>query len=769
MASLAPIGLARCGLAQPGAKALGLHLQPAQAGRHPADRGPSGHRKHAVRSGARCRLSSLSLACLVSIHLLPRDSSAAENSAAAEAPLQSVTITGRTSRLNVADVAGFAAVPLAQSPYSGSVINLRQLQEASIHSLGDVTRLDASTTDAYNAPGYWGQLAVRGYTLDPRFNFRRDGLPINAETVLATANKQALEVLKGVSGLQAGTSSPGGLVNLVVKRPQGDSSRAQISALDSGEATVALDVSRRLATGLAWRINAEAAHLDPALRNATGRRHLLALAGEAALGATGLLEAEWEQSHQRQPSMPGFSLLGRQLPPARGVNPRTNLNNQAWSLPVEFEGSTGSLRYTHALGAQWQGVAHLMQQRLTTQDRVAFPYGCSAEGNFDVYCSDGSFDLYDFRSEGERRYTTVLELSVQGQLQTGAIKHQLGMGVLASRYKAEFNRQAFNYVGTGSISGKVQLPSDPSLTDENTNRSERSTELRVQDRIELAPATHLWAGLRHTRLERDSARTDGSRATTYTQSVSTPWLGISHDLMPALMPGLMVYANTGQGVESEVAPNRSRYRNAGMALPALKSRQVEVGLKQRLGAVAWNLAAFNIDRPLWSDVGPCDVAGSCERRTNGRQRHRGLEADAEWTAGPVSLRGSALLLTARITNTLDPSQSGLQPTNVPARTLKMQGAYNVLALPGLTLVAFATREGARKVLPDNSVTTPGWTRLDLGARFTTSLAGHAITWRLGVDNVGNERAWKEAPYQFGHAYLYPLPARQWHLFMQTRL
>ena len=706
-------------------------------------------------------ISIIALACMASPH------AHAQTAAAGVTPgiTQIVTITGRASVLNAAGVAGFGDVPLAQSPYSGSVINLRQLQDAGISSLADITRLDASTTDAYNAPGYWGQLAVRGYILDPRFNYRRDGLPINAETVLPTGNKQALEMIKGTSGLQAGTSAPGGLVNLVVKRPQGDISTARLAATESGDVAVAMDLGRTTPAGLAWRINAEAERLDPALRSAKGQRQLLALAAVTSVGTAGLLEAEVERAHQSQPSMPGFSLLGNRLPAAKGIDPRINLNNQPWSLPVVFDGSTGSLRYTHTLGGSWAVVAHAMQQRLKTDDRVAFPFGCSNENDYTRYCSDGSFDFYDYRSEGERRTTDALDLSAGGRVQTGGITHHIGLGVLASRYRARFNRQAYNYVGSGTIEGLAQVASDPALTDENTQRSERSTELRLQDRLQLNAGTSLWLGLRHSRLQRDSVRTDGSRATAYNQAFTTPWLGISHELTA----GLMAYANAGKGIESEVAPNRSRYTNAGAALAALTSRQLELGLKQRHGAVTWNLAAFDIQRPLWSDIGACDVALSCTRQHNGSQRHRGLEADAEWSTGPISLRGSAMLLKARVEGAIDASQNGLQPTNVPARTLKMQAAYSLAHMPGLSLLAFATHEGARKVNPDNSAATPGWTRLDLGARYATRLAGLATTWRLGVDNATNQRAWKEAPFQFGHAYLYPLPARQWHASVQVNL
>ena len=111
-------------------------------------------------------------------------------------PTQTITITG-SSAGNSASVAGFGDVPLARSPFSATVIGTAQLQDAGISSLADITRLDAGITDAYNAPGYWGQVAVRGFTLDNRFNFRRDGLPVNAETVLPTGNKSGLELLKG--------------------------------------------------------------------------------------------------------------------------------------------------------------------------------------------------------------------------------------------------------------------------------------------------------------------------------------------------------------------------------------------------------------------------------------------------------------------------------------------------------------------------------------------------------------------------------------------
>jgi iron complex outermembrane receptor protein len=683
---------------------------------------------------------------------------------------QRITITGSAAP-RAPSVAGFGDdVALARTPLSATVIDQRALRDAGISSLADITRLDAGITDAYNAPGYWNQLAVRGYVLDARYNVHRDGLPINAETVIGPANKQRLEVIKGTSGLQAGTSAPGGLLNLVVKRPRDRVRDASLAWTQDGTVEAAADIGERSAT-FGWRINASGTRLDPPLRASRGERWLGAGAVEWRLGEATLVEAELEASRQSQPSTPGFSLLGNRLPDANDIDPRTNLNNQPWTLPVVMAGRTGSLRVTHTLGesagAPVDLVVHAMRQRLDSDDRIAFPYGCSAESAFDRYCSDGSFDFYDFRSDGERRTSDALDVSLRGRARWGGVTHRLAAGVLFARHEARFNRQAFNFVGTGTIDGTALVPPDPTLTDENTNRDERSAELRMQDAIDLGAHWSLWAGLRHTRLDRKSVRTDGSRATAYAQSFTTPWLAIGH----ALDERTQLYASAGQGIESEVTPNRARYVNAGQSLPALRSRQAEAGVKHDGERLAWRAALFDIRRPVAADFhaddgapsfDDCSDADPCVRRSDGVARHRGLEAEAEWRGDRLALRASALWLQARRRGSSNEAVNGLRPTNVPARSLKMQAAYNVPALPGLALLGFVTHEGERQALPDNTAATPGWTRIDLGARYSHSLGARTLVWRVGVDNIADRRAWKEAPYQFGHAYLYPLAPRTWH-------
>jgi iron complex outermembrane receptor protein len=713
-----------------------------------------------ARSSSFQRSSIAAAAWLVAAHALAQTALAPTP----PAQLDAVTVTGRA--VPAATVSGWGDIPLSKTPLQASVFTSEQLRDIGAQRLSDLVGIDPAVGDAYNSEGYYDFLTVRGYVLDNRFNYRRDGLPINAETAIPLDNKSRIEILKGTSGMQSGTSAPGGLVNYVVKRPLDTPLRsARLEWREPGAVIGAVDLSQRFGTDQAFgvRLNAAAAHLDPMVRNSKGERQLAALAADWRVSADTLLEAEVEWSHRSQPSQPGFSMLGDTVP-APG-DPRLSLNNQPWSLPVVFDATTASLRLQQKLVNDWKFIAHAATQRLRTDDRLAFPFGCTdTDGTYyaDRYCPNGTYDLYDFRSENERRRSDDLDLSLQGKLKTGPVNHTLTTGVLFTRVRNRFQQQAYNYVGTGNVDGTLFTPSDPSLTDENTNRDERSTELYVRDAVAITERLTAWLGLRHTRLNRESVRTDGSRPSSYAKPFTTPWLALSY----AFAPDQLVYASWGRGVESSVAPNRDRYTNANEVFTST-SRQAEVGVKGASEAFEWALTAFDIQQPVVADFGSCDVTNSCTTLLDGTKHHRGVEATGAWHRGAWTLRGGSQWLHARREGSADPSINGKQPFNVPALTLKLQAAYDVAAIPGLNLQSTLQHEGKRMVLPDNSASIPAFTTVNAALRYDTKLAGAQWIWRASIDNLFNKRAWRESPYEFSHVYLYPLAPRTLRLSVQV--
>ncbi|MBB4221966.1 TonB-dependent siderophore receptor [Variovorax guangxiensis] len=710
-------------------------------------------------SSGRHRLSPVSRALAAMLFAAACSAHAQQQSA-----LPEITVSEGTAAPQ-ADVSGFGDVPLRELPISATVIDSKQLQASGARRLADLTQFDASVTDAYNSAGYWDYLTVRGFVLDNRFNYRREGLPISAETSIPLDNKERIEILRGTSGIQAGTSAPGGLVNYVVKRPtEQDLRTVRIETTSRGSVLGAIDLGGRFGENrqFGYRLNVASENLKPLTHNLDGNRNLFSLAADWRITRDSVLEFEIEQSRKTQPSQNGYSLLGSVLPAP--VDPRINLNNQPWSQPSVFKALTGTLRFSQALNADWRWSAQIGQQRLKSDDRLAYAFGCGAEGNYDRYCSDGTFDFYDFRSDNERRTLTAGSINLKGNVTTGSVRHELGFGLMQSRVRNRFDNQAYNYAGTGNIWGTAVVPPAPDATTPQTNRDERSTEFSVQDAIRWNERFTTWLGARHTRLDRSSIGNDGSNPTGYKQDVTTPWIAASY----AIQPGLLAYASWGRGVESQVVPNRiSQYSNAGQALPALRSRQWELGLKGGNDAFNWQLAWFDISRPL-TNMDLC--SGLCEVRNDGKAVHRGLEAGAHWNQGPWRIGGSVTLIDAkRRGSTANPALNGQSPTNVPKQVLRAQTAYRFSSVPGLEVAGQLSYEGRRNVLPDGSITLPSWTRVDAVLRYDTKLRGANASWTLSVDNLFDRRYWKESPYQFGHVYLFPGAPRTLRLGLSVAL
>ena len=237
------------------------------------------------------RLAIALIAAGVSVHAAaqsttPTDSpaNASPNAQTTSPALPSVVVKGKSDAPVMAG--GFGDTPVAKLPIQASLVSAEQLTDRGLSNLAGLTLLDASVGDSYNSAGYVSYLKIRGYDLDNRFNYRRDGLPINAETALSLANKSSLEVIKGTTGIQAGTSAPGGLVNLVVKRPTVELTSVRLGVSERGTVESAMDWSRRFGDGhgndkaFGLRVNIEAAKLRPELRDADGHRWMMAVAGD---------------------------------------------------------------------------------------------------------------------------------------------------------------------------------------------------------------------------------------------------------------------------------------------------------------------------------------------------------------------------------------------------------------------------------------------------------------------------------------------------------
>jgi len=684
--------------------------------------------------------------------------------------LQAITVTGKTVPLldvEDADVGGFAA-PLAKTPQSVTVLTSDLLNATAAQSLSQILKLDASLDDNYNTTGYIESLSIRGFVLDQSNNFRRNGLAVSNYVPLALESMDRIEVLKGVAGLQSGVSAPGGLVNYVSKVPMKEAFTTATVGLDgNGGSKLHLDSNAMLGP-VGVRVNLVDEQLHPNFDQANGSRQLVSLALATALTTDTSLSADLEYQRKSQPSVPGLGLLdskgdgvGDTLPGY--INPRLNLNNQAWSLPFQVSSNTAQVALNHRIDADWR--AHFAANTQTTliNDRIAFPDGCSSATNY-VYpglCSNGDVDVYDYRSEGEKRTLSSWDAYLDGKFSALGMAHATRVGFSGHNIHADLPpMQAYNFVGTSNIYAPIVLPADPTLTVLNTNSREHAVEAYATLTSHLSASLQSFVGLRASRLNRSSEQSDGSAAVSFEQTVSTPWAGLAWSPTQSTM----LYASWGQGVELEVVPNRpALFANYGQTLPALKSEQTEFGMKwQANPRLLVSGALFSIDKPYADDL-PGSAPDALPTRVAGAKtaRHRGLELSAAGRLdNALSLQASLMALDARYTQAVDPALVGQRVTNIPRFKGSLFADYKVVAVPGLAVNALASFESGKTATADGSVELPQSWQLDAGISYQHRIAGQSTLWRLNIENLTDRIYWREAPTtDWGGIYLFPSTAR----------
>jgi iron complex outermembrane receptor protein len=662
-------------------------------------------------------------------------------------------------------ISGFDDVRQLQLPMSVGTINQKTLQDIGAQRISDALHLDASVSDNYNLPAYWDKLSVRGYALDNRYNYRRAGLPISAETIIPMENKERIELLKGTSGIQSGTSAPGGLVNFVLKRPPANPEKnirdVTLSYGPGDNQLIAADLGGRFGEDAAFGYRFNVAHedLNPYIRETQGHRDLTALAMDWRINASNRLEWEFEQSHHEQIGVNLYSLLGagpNALPaPVDGTR---NITRQSFSQPGVFDGLTSTVRLKHKLDNGWAWNTHYGTQHLRADDRLVYASGCATAPK-DRFCSNGDFQIHDYRSDNERRNGEVAQTELRGQSDIAGLTHNLKFSLMRQR---QINRMpqthTDNLAGTtNSITGGFNpsaLPSNPPQF--NTNIADYNTELALHDHVLVTNKTTVWLGLRHSQLSRQSIQTDGTAEVKDARGVSTPWAALSYQIDHRYT----VYGSYGYGLEVEAAPNLSNYANAGQPLPALRSTQREVGIKSQYERTYWQATWFDISRPAVTDAGSAcgynSGPNTCTRQVDGQNRHQGLELSSQSRLRQWDLGASVMWLDAKRENaTVDPSLNGQRPINVPKYILRANTEYRFANISGLRSGLRLSHEGERNVTENGDIMLPAWTTLDAIAHYDTKVNNVQSKWTLGINNLANKHYWRESPRQYGQYFLYP--------------
>ncbi len=216
-----------------------------------------------------------------------------------------------------------------------------------------------------------------------------------------------------------------------------------------------------------------------------------------------------------------------------------------------------------------------------------------------------------------------------------------------------------------------------------------------------------------------------------------PWL-VNATAAIEVSDGLTLYGGFTQGLEeSGFAPDNAA--NRGEVLPALRTRQVDAGVRFRLAPDIRLIAGvFEVEKPYFN----LDLGDNVFREL-GVTRHRGLELSVAGTLGErLNFVGGAILLDPRVSGeAVDDGRIGDRPIAKIPLTILASADYRVAAIDGLSLDASVTHFGRRTANLANTLETEPQTTINLGARYRFELGDTPAVLRVQIVNLTDQFAW----------------------------
>ncbi|PYB85465.1 TonB-dependent siderophore receptor [Pseudomonas soli] len=645
-----------------------------------------------------------------------------------------------------AQVGGLHSTPLLDTPAAVSVFSRQLLDDRQVRKLSEVLQSDASVGESYAPIGYYENFNVRGFELNAASSYRVNGQTIAGEQNVALENKQQVELLKGLSGLQSGVSEPGGLVNYVTKRPE-DVRSISVSSNEQGERYLATDLGGWFGAErqLGLRVNLAHEDIRSYVDHADGKRDFASLALDWQLNPNAVLELDAEYQHREQYSVPGYQLLGgTQLP--HGVDPKDHLAWQSWAKPVQNDSLNLGGRFKYQFNDNWNGTLSASRSKVVIDDYSAFAWG-SSEGSY--FGSNGDYDIYDFRSPDDTRRIDEAQATLDGRFDALGVSHELTVGTSAQRRTLD-QRPGYNeWRGTGNIhtGAPAVEPSDKPIGSSERRLDSRQYGLFFSDRITFNDNWQTVIGAREVRLDEKTWDQNGVAGRHTRQYQLLP----NAALIYKPQPDTTLYASYAKGLSSGgTAPWYAS--NAFEILAPTLSRQLEVGIKRDWQGMSFSAALFQI-RQAYQYARP-DENPAPTYVQSGQQKNTGLELGASgWVTSNLQIQASAAAIRARVQNSDTVAYEGHQAINVPRLRAALQADY-ALPVPGLALLGGARYSASKYASSAGNVEVGGYTVFDIGSRYRTNIGGYDTVLRLTVDNVFDKRYWRDVGDYLGDNYLF---------------
>lgn len=635
---------------------------------------------------------------------------------------------------------------LQEIPQTVNVIPAQVIRDQAPRNLDDALANVSGITQGNTLGSTQDSVMTRGFGDNRNGSIMRDGMPVvQGRGLNATVDR--VEVLKGPASLLYGIQDPGGVVNMVSKKPEleqynaltlrgstyGDGKNGSGGGLDS---TGALGDS-----GLAYRMVLD--HEDEDYwRNFGTHRETLVAPSLAWFGESTKLLFAYEHREFLTPFDRGTLIDPRDNHPLdisrdrRLDEPFNNMEGRSDLYHFEADHELNDNWKAH-FGYSWNRETYdASQVRVTAINTARGTLTRSMDGTQNAISTD--------------RFTTA---SLEGKVDVLGMQHDLVFGVddeYRKIYREDLIRQksltTFSYLNPvygREVAGTTVSPADSAQTD-----ILRSDSLFLQDSIHLTDQWILVAGGRFQ--EYDQYAGKGVPFKANTDSNGQKWVPRA-GLVYRYTDALSFYGSYTESFKpnSTIAPLSGSSTVLDGSIAPEEAKSWEVGAKLDIpGRVTGNVALFDIKKRnvlVANSEGPVTIYSAA-----GEVRSRGLEVDL---TGQLSDRwsmiGSYAYTDAEVTE--DPDYKGKKLQNVAKNTGSLSAVYDFGTIVGgdqLRVGAGARYVGERAGNAVNDFDLPSYTVADAFATYDTKVDGQKVKFQLNVKNLFDRTYYTSAASRF---------------------
>ncbi|WP_245587474.1 TonB-dependent siderophore receptor [Cylindrospermum stagnale] len=640
--------------------------------------------------------------------------------AEAETPIELV-VTGEQDKYRVIDAttATRTDTALRDTPQSIQVVPQQVLKDQQVLKLNDAVRNVSGVSSGDSFAGTRDGFVIRGFSSSFGGNILTNGLGSNGFTsgFNETANLERVEVLKGPASVLYGNLEPGGVINLVTKKPLFQPFyAAELQIGNNSFYRGAIDISNPLNIDktASYRLNA-AYENSGTFRNFDQRieRTFFTPVVSLQIGKQTDLTLE-------------FSYLNDERPFDRGL---IAIGNKVVDTPYNrIFGEPDDVSKLEEISASYQ-LEHRFNENLKLRNTFRFLSSDTFDYRADpqVLNAETGELQRNFRSNDDiaRRY--ALQTDLTSKFKTGAVDHTLLFGVDFSRNTSEGTQSRLPAGLTPSINifnpiyNQTARPGLSELTNvvRNNEDSANSLGFFLQDQIALANNLKLVLGGRFDFADQESKdNTSDTTSNQYNEAFS-PRVGIVYQPTQPIS----LYASYSESFQPNFATKVD-----GSFLKPERGRQYEAGIRGEFlnNRLVTNLAAYQITK---SNVATTDINNPDFSVAIGEQQSSGIELDV---AGQI-LPGWNVIASYSYTDAkVTASNEGLKNnrlSNVPYNAASLWTTYELQKgnLQGLGFGIGMFFVGERQGDLGNTFQVPSYVRTDAAIFYRRN------NWKAGLN------------------------------------